>query len=64
MQRSTVNLDQVALSAARVALGTAGLSATVNAALRDVARRAALADFDVLRDVDATVAEIERGRER
>lgn len=31
---------------ARVELGTTGLSATVNAALRDVARRRTLSGFD------------------
>ena len=47
---------------ARVELGTTGLSATVNAALRDVARRRALASFDVLRDIDGTPAEVEASR--
>ena len=47
---------------ARVELGTTGLSATVNAALRDVARRRALASFDVLRDIDGTPPEVEANR--
>jgi hypothetical protein len=34
----------------------------VNAALREVARRSLLADFDVQRGVDGTPAEIEAGR--
>ena len=52
MARTTVDLDEAALAAAQAALGTRGLSATVNGALREVARRSALADFDVLRDID------------
>lgn len=47
---------------ARVELGTTGLSATVNAALRDVARRRTLAGFDVVRDIDGTPAEVEANR--
>jgi hypothetical protein len=31
--------------------------------LREVARRAALADFDVLRDLDGTPDEVKAGRE-
>lgn len=63
MARTTVDLDQAALTAAQAALGTRGLSATVNSALREVARRSALADFDVLRDIDGTPGEVESGRE-
>jgi len=63
MARTTVDVDEVALSAAQVALGTSGLSLTVNTALREVARRSALADFDVLRDIDGTPEEVESGRE-
>jgi Arc/MetJ family transcription regulator len=63
MPRTTVDIDPAALQAAQAALGTAGLSATVNAALREIARRSALADFDVQRDVDGTPDEIEAGRE-
>jgi Arc/MetJ family transcription regulator len=62
MARTTVDVDQRALEAARAELGTKGLSATINAALRDVARRRALADFDVLRDVGGTPEEVEAGR--
>ncbi len=62
MPRTTVDIDQHALDAARVELGTKGLSATVNAALREVARRRALAGFDVVRDVDGTPAEVQANR--
>ncbi len=64
MARTTVDVDQVALAAAQAALGTDGLSATVNTALREAARRSALADFDVRRDIDGTPGEVESGRER
>jgi Arc/MetJ family transcription regulator len=62
MARTTVDVDERALEAARAALGTKGLSATVNAALREAARRCALADFDVVRDIDGTPDEIETNR--
>lgn len=65
MTRTTVDIDDRALEQAREALGTSGLSATVNAALRDAARRHLLANFDVRRDVDGTPEELEamrRGR--
>ena len=61
--RTAVDVDQTALAAAQAALGTDGLSATVNTALREVARRSALADFDVRRDIDGTPNEVESGRE-
>ena len=64
MTRTTVDVDQAALAAAQAALGTDGLSATVNTALREVARRSALADFDVRRDIDGTPSEVESGRDR
>jgi len=63
MVRTTVNVDDAALSAAQAALGTDGLSATVNAALREVARRSVLADFDVTRDIDGTPEDVKSGRE-
>jgi Arc/MetJ family transcription regulator len=63
MARTTVDVDHAALSAAQAALGTDGLSATVNAALREVARRSLLADFDVLRDIDGTPKDVQSGRE-
>lgn len=64
MTRTTVDVDERALDAARRELGTKGLSETVNAALREAARRRALRDFDVMRDVDGTPQEITEGRER
>lgn len=63
MSRTTVDIDSSALEAARAALGTTRLSDTVNAALREAARRSALADFDVERDIDGTAAEVKAGRE-
>jgi Arc/MetJ family transcription regulator len=64
MTRTTVDVDQHALDAARRELGTHGLSETVNAALRDAARRRVLKGFDVVRDVDGTPQEVAVGRER
>jgi Arc/MetJ family transcription regulator len=64
MTRTTVDVDDLALSAARQELGTKGLSETVNAALRDAARRRTLKGFDVVRDVDGTPQEVAAGRER
>jgi Arc/MetJ family transcription regulator len=64
MARTTVDVDQQALDAARRELGTNGLSDTVNAALRDAARRPVLKGFDVVRDVDGTPQEVAAGRER
>ncbi len=63
MGRTTIDLDHQALDSARVALGTSGLSATVNAALRDVAQRRRLTDFDVRRDVDGEPGDVEAGRQ-
>lgn len=63
MPRTTVDLDSRALAKARDALGTDGVSPTVNAALREVVRTRALSGFDVVRDVDGTPAEIEAGRQ-
>lgn len=63
MTRTTVDVDEAALAAARSALGTEGVSATVNGALREVARRSMLADFDVRRDVDGTPDDVRAGRE-
>jgi Arc/MetJ family transcription regulator len=62
MARTTVDVDQGALEAARLELGTKGVSATVNAALREVGRRRALAGFDVVRDIDGTPTELEINR--
>lgn len=64
MTRTTVDVDDGALAAARRELGTKGLSETVNAALREAARRRALAGFDVVRDVDGTPQQVVAGRER
>jgi len=63
MTRTTVDIDDDALDAARRELGTSGLSETVNAALRDAARRRALRDFDVTRDIDGTPTDVAAGRE-
>lgn len=63
MTRTTVDVDERALDAARQELGTRGLSETVNAALRDSARRRVLRGFDVMRDVDGTPEEVAAGRE-
>jgi Arc/MetJ family transcription regulator len=64
MTRTTVDVDERALAAARRELGTKGLSDTVNAALREAVRRRALVSFDVRRDVDGTPEEVDAGRER
>lgn len=64
MTRTTVDVDERALEAARRELGTKGLSDTVNAALRDAARRRVLKGFDVVRDVDGSPQEVAAGRER
>lgn len=64
MTRTTVDVDDLALDAARRELGTKGLSETVNAALRDAARRRTLKGFDVVRDIDGAPQEVAVGRER
>lgn len=64
MTRTTVDVDDRALAAARRELGTQGLSETVNAALREAARRRALQSFDVQRDIDGSPEEVRQGRER
>jgi Arc/MetJ family transcription regulator len=63
MSRTTVDVDERALERAQAELGTSGLSATVNAALREVGRQRALASFDVHRDVDGTPDEVEANRQ-
>jgi Arc/MetJ family transcription regulator len=63
MARTTVDVDCRALEAARLELGTQGISATVNAALREVGRRRALAAFDVVRDLDGTPTEVTANRQ-
>lgn len=63
MARTTVDVDVDALEAARSALNTTGVSATINAALRDAGRRAQLAAFDVRALPElATPDEIEAAR--
>lgn len=57
MTRTTVDVDDRAL-------GTKGLSETVNAALREATRRRVLRGFDVRRDIDGTPEEVREGRER
>jgi Arc/MetJ family transcription regulator len=64
MTRTTVDVDDRALAAARQELGTKGLSDTVNTALREAARRRVLQGFDVRRDIDGTPEEVREGRER
>lgn len=63
MSRTTVDVDSGALEAARLELGTKGVSATVNAALREVGRRRALAGFNVVRDIDGTPTEVNANRQ-
>ena len=63
MSRTTVDVDKRALALAQEELGTSGLSATVNAALREVGRRRVLATFDVRRDVHGTPHEVEANRQ-
>lgn len=60
--RTTVNVDDVELEQARSALGTRGVSDTVNAALRAAARRHRLAGFDV-RSFHVTAEDVASGRE-
>lgn len=62
MPRTTIDVDQSAFDSAQIELGTKGLSKTVNAALREVGRRRVLADFDVMRDIDGTPAEVQSNR--
>lgn len=59
--RTTVNIDDASLRAAQNALGTVGLTKTVNAALAAVARGARLRSFDV-RAFDVTAEDIAAGR--
>lgn len=64
MTRTTIDVDKLALDAARRELGTNGPSETVNAALREAARHRVLKGFDVMRDIDGTPQEVAAGRER
>ena len=52
-----MDVDPDALDAARKALGTRGVSETVNAALADAGRRVTISRFDV-RDFDVTDQDI------
>ena len=65
MPRTTVNVDDVLLLRAQDALGTSGVTQTVNAALALAVRRAALASFDVrsfdITDEDLSQARLDRG---
>jgi Arc/MetJ family transcription regulator len=63
MSRTTVDVDSGALEAARLELDTKGVSATINAALREVIRRRALAGFDLVRDIDGTPTEVNTNRQ-
>lgn len=47
MARTTVNVDMDLLGQAQEALGTSGVTETINAALSAAVRRARLAGFDV-----------------
>jgi hypothetical protein len=59
--RTTVDIDEASLKAARDALGTKGLTETVNRALEEVSRQARLRTFDV-RNFDVTDDDIAAGR--
>lgn len=61
MVRTTVNIDETLLAEAKEALGTEGLTETINAAMADVARRRRLSDFSV-REFDITDAELTDAR--
>ena len=62
MPRPAIRFGREALPKAGEALSTTAASATVNAALREAARRRALPDFDVQRDIDGSPAEVAQGR--
>lgn len=64
MARTTINVDEVLLAEAREVLGTIGVTETINAAMADVSRRAALAGFSVTEfDItDEDLAEARRDR--
>lgn len=59
--RTTVNVDEGLLQAAREALGTIGLTETVNRALATAVRQGRLNAFDV-RAFDVTDEDIAAGR--
>jgi len=66
MTRTTVSVDDALLRDAQRALGTSGVSDTVNAALGVAVRQARLAAFDVrlfdITDEDVAVTRSERAR--
>lgn len=66
MARTTVNVNEDLLFAARAKLGTRGISDTVNAALAAIARDAILHEFDVrgfgITDEELAVARSDRLR--
>lgn len=64
MTRTTADVDDRLLAATRRALGTEGLSETVNAALREAARSRVPQGFDVVRDIDGAPQEVTAGREQ
>ena len=61
MPRPAIKFGREALREAGEALSATGASGTVNAA-REAARRRALPDFDVRRDIDGSPAEVAQGR--
>lgn len=61
MARTTVNVDDTTLQQARLVLGTRGVTETINAAMADVVRRAALEEF-TLSDFDITDADLAESR--
>ncbi len=61
MSRTTVNVDDDLLAGAQRALGTTGVSDTINAAMAEITHRAALARFSV-RDFDITDDDLAEAR--
>lgn len=61
MARTTVNVDDRLLGEASKALGTKGVTRTINAAMADVTRRAELATFSI-REFDITDDELAGAR--
>ena len=59
MARTTVNIDTDALVRVRELLGLQSTSETVNAALRETARRAQLDGFDATRDIELELSHAE-----
>jgi len=62
--RTTVNIDDNLLQEARRALGTKGLTETVNRALASAARQVALKGFDVrtfdITEIDLAASRVDR----